>query len=149
MHHVQNHPIVFQENANHLMEKESPIKVEIVNHSIVITAKVAESVVHSGIVSHLMVSVNHTKVEEIANHSIAITAKVAESVVLSGIVSHLMVSASRIKVENANRSIAITAKVANANHTRAANANLLAELKTQHVHPIKEIIVGIAMRPLR
>ena len=150
VHHVQNHPTVFQENASHLMGKENRIKVEIASHSIVITAKVAESAVHSEIVNHLMGKENHTKVEENANHSIAITAKEAESVVLSEIVNHLMGKESPTKVEeNANHSIAITAKVASANRTKEANVSLLAELKTQHVHPIKEIIAGIAMRPLR
>jgi hypothetical protein len=133
VHHVPNHPIVFQENAN---------------HSIAITAKVEESAVHSEIVSHLMENASPTKVEN-ANHSIAITAKVEESAVHSEIVSHLMARENPTKVENANHSIAITAKEASANRTKAANASLLVELKTQHVHRTKEIIAGIAMRPLR
>jgi hypothetical protein len=127
VHRVPNHPIVFQQIVNHLMGKENHIKEEIVNHSIVITAKVV-SVVPSGIVSLLTGSASHTK-EEIVNHSIAITAKEANAVP-SEIANLLMGKENRL-----------TAK--------AANASLLAELKTQHVHPIKEIIAGIAMRPLR
>jgi hypothetical protein len=119
VHRVPNHPIVFQQIASHLMGKENHIKEEIVNHSIVTTAKVV-SVVHSVTVNHLM---------ENANHSIVITAKEANAVP-SEIANLLMGKENRL-----------TAKAANASH--------LAELKTQHVHPIKEIIAGIAMRPLR
>jgi hypothetical protein len=149
-HREQNQAIVFQESANHTIQMVASVsltKEEIVNHSIAIIVKVV-SAVHSEIASHLMASASRTK-EEIVNHSIAITVK-AESVVHSGIVSHLMGKESHTKVEeNANRSIAITAKVASANHTKAANASLLVELKTQHVHLTKEIIAGIAMRPLK
>jgi hypothetical protein len=104
-HLEQNQAIVFQENANH-------------------TIQMVVSAVHLEIASHLMASVNRTKVE-IVNHSIAIIVKVA-SAVHSEIASHLMASANHIKVEN---------------------ASLLAELKIQHVHLTKEIIAGIAMRP--
>ncbi len=138
VHHVQNHPIVFQEIASHSIEK-----VANANRSIAITAKVA-SVVHSEIVNRLMAKENHTKVVASAslikavnaNRSIVITVK-AESAVHSGIVSRLMEKENHTKV------------VANASLIKAVNANHLAELKIQHAHPIKEIIAGIAMRPLK
>ena len=131
-HLEQNQAIVFQESANHLMASVSRTKAEIVNHS---TAKVA-SAVHLEIASHLMASVNHTKVE-IVNHSIV---KV-ENVVHSETASHLMASVNRLT--------ATTAKVVNANPIKVESASLLAELKIQHVHLTKEIIAGIAMRPLK
>ena len=139
VHHVQNHPIVFQEIASHSIEK-----VANANRSIAITAKVA-SVVHSEIVNRLMAKENHTKVVASAslikavnaNRSIVTTVKVAESAVHSGIVSRLMEKENHTKV------------VANASLIKAVNANHLAELKIQHVHPIKEIIAGIATRPLK
>ena len=133
VHPAQNHPIVFQQIVNHLMAKENRIKVETVNHSIAITAKVVNAV-PSETVSQLMESVNLIKVE----------------------------SASRIKVAKENHSIAIIAREANVvpletasqlmasvNPIKAETASLLAELKIQHVHPIKEIIAGIATRPLK
>jgi hypothetical protein len=138
-HLEQNQAIVFQENVNHTkVANASRTKEENANHSIVITAKVVNAV-HSEIASHLMASVNRTK-EENVNHSIVITARV-ENVVHSETASHLMASV--------NHSAVITAKVVNANHIKAANASLLAELKIQHVHLTKEIIAGIAMRPLK
>jgi hypothetical protein len=130
-HLEQNQAIVFQESASHTIQKVasvSPIKAEIVNHLIATTAKVV-SAVHLGIASHTIqkaASVNLIK-EESVNRLTATTAKV--------------VSANRIKEEIANRLIATIAKV--------VNANLLAELKIQHVHLTKEIIAGIAMRPLK
>ena len=142
VHPVQNQAIVFQENAsptkvaviaNHLMAKENRIKVETANHSIAITAKVV-NVVPSETVSQLMGNVNLIKAESVShikvvkeNHSIAIIAKVANAVPL-GTASQLMETANRIKAES---------------------VSLLAELKIQHVHPIKEIIAGIATRPLK
>ena len=102
------------------MANANRTKEEIASRSIAIIVR-AVSVGHSETVSHLMASANRTK-EEIASRS---TAK-AESVVHSETVSHLMASANHIKVEN---------------------ANLLAELKIQHVHLTKAIIAGIAMRP--
>jgi hypothetical protein len=145
-HHVQNHPIVFHQIASHTIQKvasANPTKAEIVNHSIAITVKVV-NVVHSEIASHLMASVSLTKAE-IVNHSIA---KVV-SVVHSEIASHLMASVNHIKEEIVNHSIATTAKVVSVNPIKAANASLLAELKIQHVHLTKEIIAGIAIRPLK
>jgi hypothetical protein len=85
-HLEQNQAIVFQENANHIIQKvASAVHLEIASHSIAIIVKVANAV-HSEIANHLMVSANRTKVE-IVNHSIATTAKV--------------VNANHIKVENA------------------------------------------------
>jgi hypothetical protein len=127
-HREQNQAIVFQENANHSIVR-------------------AVSAVHLEIASHLMANANHIK-EEIVNHSIATTVKVV-SAVHSETASHLMASVSRTKAEIANHLTGITAKVENANPIKAANASLLAELKIQRVHPIKAIIAGIAMRPLK
>jgi hypothetical protein len=144
VHHVQNHPIVFQQSASLTIQraanasltkvaKENRIKVEIANHSIVTTVKVVNAV-PSETVSQLMESVNLIKVESASrikvaqeNHSIAIIAREA-NVVPSETASHLMGNVNRIKAES---------------------ASLLAELKIQHVHPIKEIIAGIATRPLK
>jgi hypothetical protein len=136
VHHVQNHPIVFQQSASLTIQraanasltkvaKENRIKVEIANHSIVTTVKVV-SVVHSVTVNQLMESASRIKVAK-ENHSIAIAAKEANAVP-SETASHLMGNVNRIKAES---------------------ASLLAELKIQHVHLIKEIIAGIAMRPRR
>jgi hypothetical protein len=135
VHPARNHPIVFQQIASHLMASVNPIKAESEsrikaakeNHSIAITVKVANAVL-SETASQLMASASRTKVE-IVNHLIV---KVV-SAVHSEIASHLMASVNRLTVT--------TAKV--------ESASLLAELKIQHVHPIKEIIAGIATRPLK
>jgi hypothetical protein len=136
VHHFQNHPIVFHQIASHTIQKvesASLIKEEIVNHSIAITARVANAV-HSETASHLMERENLIK----------------------------EVSESLIRVAKENHSIVITARVANAVHSETANhlmerenpikvesVSHLAEQKIQHVHRIKEIIAGIAMLLLR
>ena len=69
VHHVQNHPIVFHQIASHTIQKvesASLIKEEIVNHSIAITARVANAV-HSETASHLMERENPIKVESVSH----------------------------------------------------------------------------------